>query len=83
MSFTHGDIACYNILVSVEGEGIHITSLLDWEQVGWRPEYWEAHKFVAGAGDGDCADLGRRQVVPGYDAELKRENQLVLIFGIP
>jgi aminoglycoside phosphotransferase len=83
ITFTHGDIARYNILVSIEGEDILITALLDWEQAGWRPEYWEAHKFVAGAGDGDWADLGRGQVVPGYEGELKRENQLVLISGIP
>ncbi|KAF8065004.1 kinase-like domain-containing protein [Lyophyllum atratum] len=86
ITFTHGDIARYNILVSVEGEAKHdvcITALLDWEQAGWRPEFWEAHKFVAGAGEGDWRELGRREVVPGYVAELKRENELIYMVGRP
>ncbi|KAF8163398.1 kinase-like domain-containing protein [Crassisporium funariophilum] len=81
ITFTHGDIARYNILVSVEGEDARITALLDWEQAGWRPEYWEAYKFLYNAGDGDWNHLGRQHVVPGYDEEINREYQVTSIAG--
>ncbi|KAJ5238448.1 Aminoglycoside phosphotransferase [Penicillium chermesinum] len=35
--FTHSDIAPRNILV----EGGHVTAILDWEDAGWYPAYWE------------------------------------------
>lgn len=35
--FTHGDVAPQNILV----ENGRITAILDWEQSGWYPDYWE------------------------------------------
>lgn len=84
ITFTHGDIARYNLLVRVEGPGtedVVVTALLDWEQAGWRPEFWETHKFVNGAGAQDWAHLGRIKVVPGYDAELAREHELIHISG--
>lgn len=84
ITFTHGDIARYNLLVRVDEPGkddIVVTALLDWEQAGWRPEYWETHKFVNGAGVQDWAEMGRRVVVPGYDAELAREHELIHISG--
>lgn len=36
--FTHGDLAPRNILVD---EQYHVTAILDWENAGWYPEYWE------------------------------------------
>lgn len=36
--FTHGDLASRNILVDEDG---HVTAVLDWENAGWYPEYWE------------------------------------------
>ena len=84
ITFTHGDITRYNLLVRVDGPGkddIVVTALLDWEQAGWRPEFWETHKFVNGAGSRDWAQLGRSEVVPGYDAELAREHELIHISG--
>lgn len=36
--FTHGDIACRNIMVDDDKE---IVALLDWESAGWYPDYWE------------------------------------------
>jgi aminoglycoside phosphotransferase (APT) family kinase protein len=35
--FTHSDISPRNILV----EGGHVTAILDWEDAGWYPAYWE------------------------------------------
>jgi len=35
--FSHGDLAPRNIMIK-QGE---ITGILDWEQAGWYPDYWE------------------------------------------
>ncbi|KAK0435050.1 hypothetical protein EV421DRAFT_1672349, partial [Armillaria borealis] len=35
--FTHGDLWYHNIMAD---QG-HISSIVDWEWVGWLPEYWE------------------------------------------
>lgn len=48
--FTHADLAPRNIIVR-DGK---IVGLLDWEDAGWYPEYWEYVKFFQRAG----ADLG-------------------------
>jgi aminoglycoside phosphotransferase (APT) family kinase protein len=40
--FTHGDLAPRNILVE-EGR---ISGIVDWEQAGWYPEYWEYVKAM-------------------------------------
>lgn len=42
--FTHGDIACRNIMVDDNKE---IVALLDWESAGWYPDYWEFAKIMA------------------------------------
>ncbi|TFL00139.1 kinase-like domain-containing protein [Pterulicium gracile] len=47
--FTHGDFNRRNVLVRVHGpeaEDIEVTALLDWEQAGWRPIYWEPWKWI-------------------------------------
>jgi phosphotransferase family enzyme len=36
--FTHGDIAPRNIMVDQDNR---ITGILDWENAGWYPDYWE------------------------------------------
>ena len=35
--FTHADLAPYNIMVD---EG-HVVGIVDWQDAGWYPEYWE------------------------------------------
>lgn len=40
--FTHGDLAPRNIMVSEEGK---VTGVIDWEDAGWYPAYWEYVKF--------------------------------------
>ncbi|KAI0364573.1 kinase-like protein [Pilatotrama ljubarskyi] len=47
--FTHGDINGRNVLVRIHGDGpddVEITALIDWEQAGWRPVYWESRKWI-------------------------------------
>jgi aminoglycoside phosphotransferase len=43
--FTHGDLSPQNILV----EGGHVSGIVDWEQAGWYPEYWEYVKAMWGS----------------------------------
>ncbi|KJF60383.1 phosphotransferase enzyme family protein [Coccidioides immitis RS] len=43
ISFTHGDLHRSNIMVS-KSEPWRVVSIVDWEQSGWMPEYWEDRK---------------------------------------
>lgn len=45
--FTHGDLDPRNILV----ENGHVSGIVDWEQAGWYPEYWEYIKTMWGCID--------------------------------
>ncbi|KAG8420253.1 hypothetical protein J3459_011262 [Metarhizium acridum] len=72
--FTHGDLSPRNIIVSND----RIVGLVDWEEAGWFPEYWEYVKFFlrTGAEDGDW---------PSYAYEIFPEvyhDELVLYFSI-
>ena len=55
--FTHGDVAPRNILVRhVDGDDgeksgrVEISALLDWENAGWYPYYWEYANIMGPAG---------------------------------
>lgn len=39
IKFTHGDLHRSNIIIAP-----YILAIVDWEQSGWLPEYWEARK---------------------------------------
>lgn len=39
--FTHGDLSPRNIIVLND----KIVGIVDWEEAGWFPEYWEYVKF--------------------------------------
>ena len=52
--FTHGDLGPQNIMV----ENGHISGIVDWEQAGWYPEYWERESYV-----GKCWDMGYRVAI--------------------
>ncbi|TFK99641.1 kinase-like domain-containing protein [Pterulicium gracile] len=81
--FTHGDISPWNVLVKVDGledEDITVVALLDWEQAGWRPRYWEAVKFMHGK-HGEWEELGWEEIFGGYEQEMKIEDELLLISG--
>ncbi|KAI9933695.1 hypothetical protein ASPWEDRAFT_167965 [Aspergillus wentii DTO 134E9] len=41
--FTHADFAPRNVLVDDQG---HVTAIIDWEDSGWYPEYWEYVKAM-------------------------------------
>lgn len=81
--FTHGDITPRNVLVKVHGsraEDIEIVALLDWEQAGWRPEFWEASKVEFSSQDYWC-ELLKQEIFPGFEDELSIENTLSSISG--
>ncbi|WEW59036.1 hypothetical protein PRK78_004504 [Emydomyces testavorans] len=41
--FTHADLAPRNILVDEHGR---VSAILDWEDAGWYPEYWEHYRAL-------------------------------------
>ncbi|KAL4875144.1 kinase-like protein [Aspergillus karnatakaensis] len=41
--FTHADLAPRNIMVDDTGR---VTGIIDWEESGWYPEYWEHNKAM-------------------------------------
>lgn len=51
--FTHGDLAPRNIMIK-DGK---ITGLIDWEESGWYPSYWEVVKFFERHADYDWKGL--------------------------
>ncbi|KAL2204481.1 hypothetical protein CC79DRAFT_1278988 [Sarocladium strictum] len=51
--FTHGDLTLSNIMVSGHPGSCRVTAIIDWEQAGWYPEYWEFSKMYFGAGPRD------------------------------
>ena len=76
--FTHGDLNPRNILT----ENGKVTGIVDWENAGWFPEYWEytkAHYSVRSLMRwlADVVD----QVFEGYRDELVVENMLSDLLG--
>lgn len=52
IKFTHGDLHRSNIIITNERPR-RIVALIDWEQSGWYPEYWEVRKAEYMALEGD------------------------------
>ena len=76
--FTHGDLNPRNILA----ENGRITGIVDWENAGWFPEYWEYTKMHYTVRSlirwlADVVD----QVFEGYREELFVENMLSDLLG--
>ncbi|KAG5994853.1 hypothetical protein E4U43_003163 [Claviceps pusilla] len=44
--FAHGDLTLTNIMISDGPAPRRISAILDWEQSGWFPEYWEYCKLL-------------------------------------
>ncbi|QKX64195.1 uncharacterized protein TRUGW13939_11368 [Talaromyces rugulosus] len=76
--FTHGDLNLRNILA----ENGKITGIVDWENAGWFPEYWEYTKahYTVRSEIHWLADVVDR-VFEGYREELVVENMLSDRFG--
>ncbi|KAE9389141.1 hypothetical protein BT96DRAFT_1025163 [Gymnopus androsaceus JB14] len=77
--FTHGDIN-QNLLIDVKDDGpkdVQITALVDWEQAGWRPAYWEKLKIRYQSGVGPQWKRWR-EMIEGYDQDLGRETEMAL-----
>jgi aminoglycoside phosphotransferase (APT) family kinase protein len=54
IKFTHGDLHRSNIILGKDVCGeLHITAIIDWEQAGWLPEYWEVRKAIYSSPLGD------------------------------
>jgi aminoglycoside phosphotransferase (APT) family kinase protein len=43
IKFTHGDLHPSNIIIT-SSRPYRILAIIDWEQSGWLPAYWEARK---------------------------------------
>ncbi|OAA65536.1 Protein kinase-like domain protein [Niveomyces insectorum RCEF 264] len=62
--FTHGNLSLSNIIVDPERglDGrLRIAAIVDWQQAGWYPDYWEVcklnwHQIVPQWGSGEWAD---------------------------
>ncbi|KAK2606302.1 hypothetical protein QQS21_003350 [Conoideocrella luteorostrata] len=63
---THCDLAPRNILV----EDGKITGLVDWEDSGWYPKYWEYVKFFQRSADQDGRRYGKEIFAYLYHGEL-------------
>ncbi|PPJ51969.1 hypothetical protein CBER1_10085 [Cercospora berteroae] len=46
--FTHGDISLGNVIISNASGTWQIVGLIDWEQAGWYPDFWEYYKMCSG-----------------------------------
>jgi|TARA_R110002003_G_scaffold214_40_gene16330 hypothetical protein len=42
---THGDLRPANIIVTAKGP-VKVVAIVDWEQAGWYPDYWEYCKAM-------------------------------------
>lgn len=45
---THADLNLANVLVSGSKGARHVSGIIDWDQAGWYPEYWEHCKMARG-----------------------------------
>ncbi|OAA36782.1 Protein kinase-like domain protein [Beauveria brongniartii RCEF 3172] len=64
--FTHGDLAPRNIMMQ-DGK---ISGIVDWEDAGWYPEYWELIKFIERPAKGDWKQYAEIIFPKHYPTEL-------------
>jgi len=69
--FTHADLCPQNILVDENGR---VSAVLDWENAGWYPEYWEYTQmhFAIPKGMEDWLEM-MKMVLKRYDQEVAAE----------
>ena len=67
--FTHADLTLYNIMVSGLPGQRRVSGIVDWEQAGWYPEYWEYCKMhIAVHEDHDwCKSGWIKKITECYD----------------
>ena len=69
--FTHGDLCPQNILVDDHGR---VTAVLDWENAGWYPEYWDYTQMHFRVPEGMEEWLAMMEkVMKRYDREVEAE----------
>ncbi|KZO90063.1 kinase-like protein [Calocera viscosa TUFC12733] len=86
--FTHGDLACHNIMVDPESG--NVTGVIDWEQAMWGPPFWEMVKGRMSLVAYDPNTVGVKRwrsslngiLGTGFEEELQEE-QRTLEWGIP
>ena len=67
--FTHGDIAPRNILID---DHLELSAILDWENSGWYPYYWEYANIMGPAGICDDWQVYMdRTAPPAFKCDLK------------
>ncbi|KAF1999752.1 hypothetical protein P154DRAFT_563821 [Amniculicola lignicola CBS 123094] len=64
--FTHSDIAPRNIIIG-EGGDCPIAGIVDWEDAGWYPEYWEYANIMKPTGDTDWQKWMERTAPEKWD----------------
>lgn len=48
VQFCHADLNLSNVLVSGNAGDLKVSGVIDWEQAGWYPEFWEYCKMHLG-----------------------------------
>lgn len=67
--FTHADINSHNIMIAGPAGSRKITALIDWEQAGWYPEYWEYCKMIG------CEDYENGWLAEGWVHKVMKPHQ--------
>lgn len=59
---------------------VKIIALVDWEQAGWHPEFWETERFRFGLiQKSEWAQMGGEEIFFGYDEEIALVVQLLML----
>jgi hypothetical protein len=67
IKFTHGDLHRSNIIVDTACRPPRVVTIVDWEQSGWYPEYWEERKaFLTTLPSDDWAKVYLPKILKSY-----------------
>ncbi|PYH72624.1 phosphotransferase family protein [Aspergillus vadensis CBS 113365] len=67
IKFTHGDLHRSNIIIT-SSPPHHVLAIIDWEQSGWLPAYWEVRKAQMSAWSGEeWASVYLPMFLDGFD----------------
>ncbi len=86
--FTHGDLTPGNIIISDTPSTAgtrEIVGVIDWEQAGWYPEYWEYCKLLCGVPNRQpwCEEGWANGVVRPFDDEWEAVGEYYAWRGFP